>query len=541
MARKRKASKGTYGDVRLSVAGRYLYPSPRRRALLWGTAAAAVLLAFTGIDFGWRDASFLSNGPLSSAHATLEADCAACHTPFGELESASCEACHEKYGDELGVFSFASHYLYRSGDFQRIRTVEHETPCAGCHTEHLGREAQITRIDDHQCLSCHAASSFNREHPDFELASAPDSDTLAFTHIHHTREVMEREGLQDIEQACLFCHNPRPDGTSFEPLDFDRHCDACHLKAATTTARLQIAGPEGPGVATLGDLLADQRPGTRWALFANPNEFRQVGNRVAKSPVHHADPWILENLRRLRAELYPDAGLAGLLQASPEVPASELHTLYEEAVATLEDHALGLRSRPEPEIQNELARIEELLNRVKRALDDPYAPLDETEFLLALDTPKRDLDAEQEATLDDLIDQLTQTCQTCHTIDRATIARVQKDQRVLQRAEFDHRAHTLQVRCLECHAKIPIAEGLLGEPNSAESVIDRAAIQNLPDIAQCQQCHEPDLASNRCVTCHAFHPDKSRRSDLLLYMTEEDRAERAGLVNSGVESQKDST
>ena len=526
MARKRKASKGTYGDVRLSVAKRYLYPSPKRRALLWGALAAAALLAFTWVDFGWRDASFLSNGPLSSAHATLEADCAACHTPFGAVESDSCSTCHEKYGDELGVFSFASHYLYRSGDFQRVRTEEQETSCAGCHTEHLGREAQITRIDDRQCLSCHAVGSFNREHPSFELAAAPDSDTLAFTHIHHTREVMEREGLQDIEQACLFCHNPRADGESFEPLDFDRHCDACHLAASTATSRLPIAGPDGPGVVTLDDLIDGQRPGTRWALFANPNEFRQVGSRVTKSPVHHADSWILENLRRLRSELYPDTGLATLLQASPDVPASELHTLYEEAIATLEDYALGLRSRAEPEIQTELERIEKLLGGVKRALDDPYTPLDETEFLLALDAPKKDLEPDHEARLEDLVDQLTQTCQTCHAIDRATIARVQKDQRILRRAEFDHRAHTLQVRCLECHAEIPIAEGLLGETSSAESVIDRAAIQNLPSIEQCQQCHEPDLASNRCVTCHAFHPDKSRRSDLLLYMTDEDRAER---------------
>ncbi len=527
MAKKRKTSKGTFSDVPLSVAKKYLYPT-QRRVLWWGGLAALALGLYSAIDFRWREAQFLSNGPLSSAHAVLEQDCAACHTPFGQVEVEACSTCHEKYGDELGVFSFASHYLYRSNDFQRLATSDDETTCAACHTEHLGRDAEITRVDDPQCLTCHAVGSFNGEHPQFEFAAAgiADDDALAFTHIHHTREVMERENLVDIERACLVCHNPQPDGKSFQPLDFDRHCDACHLSAETTTTRLQVAEPGVPGVTTLATLVERQDPGTRWALFANPNEFRQVGSRVSKSPVHHADPWIVENLRRLRRALYPDAGLAELLQVSADLPASELKTLYQEAVTTLEDYAKGLRSRPEPEIQAELEQIEKVLANVRRALEDPYTPLDETEFQLALeDSPRQDLADEQIAELDDLVDQLTQSCQPCHAIDRATIARVQKDQRVMHRAEFNHRAHILQVRCLDCHADIPIAEGIQGETQSAETAVDRAAIQNLPRIEQCQQCHQPELSSNSCVTCHEFHPDKSRRSDLLLYLTDDEQAE----------------
>lgn len=533
--RKKRSTKGFFSDVPLPVSERYLYPA-RRRMLLWGALAAAALAAFALIDFLWRDARSLSNGPLSSAHANLDQDCAACHAPFGEITVAACSTCHEKFGDELGVFSFASHYLYRSNDFQRLGEREDETPCVGCHGEHLGREAEITLIDDGRCLTCHDYGSFNRSHPEFELASAPDDDSLAFTHIHHTREVMIRQGLEDLERACLYCHNPESTGESFQPLDFDRHCDACHLTATTTTPRLPIAvsdseGPdtEGlgrPGVVTLAALAGSQEPGTRWASFANPNEYRQVGSRVSKSPVHHSDPWILENLRRLRRVLYPDAGLAELLTASPEVPASELRTLYEEAVATLEDHALGLRSRPEPEVQAELELITQLLTGVRRALADPYTPLDETEFLLALSDVQRDLPEEQVAEIEDLVDQLTQPCQTCHAVEQATIARVQKDQAVLKRAEFNHRAHILQVRCLDCHAEIPIAEGVLAadEPPSGEREIDNAAIQNLPRIEVCQGCHEPAKSSNRCITCHEFHPDKDRRSDLLLYLTEEDAA-----------------
>ncbi|MEM7584826.1 MAG: cytochrome c3 family protein [Acidobacteriota bacterium] len=538
MAKKRKASKGTFSDIPLSVAKKYLYPT-QRRVLWWGALAALALGLYSAIDFRWRDARFLSNGPLSSAHAVLEQDCASCHTPFGKVEDQACSDCHEKVGDELGVFSFASHYLYRSNDFQRLATSDDEQPCAACHTEHLGREAEITRVDDGQCLPCHAVGSFNAEHPQFEFAAKeiPDDDALAFTHIHHTREVMERENLVDVERACLYCHNPRPDGRSFQPIDFDRHCDACHLNASITTTRLPIEADGAPGVTTLATFIERQDPGTSWALFANPAEFRQVGSRVSKSPVHHADPWIMENLRRLRRALYSDAGLADLLQVSADIPASELTTLYEEAIATLEDYAIGLRSRPEPEIQTELEAIERMLKQVRRSLEDPYTPLDETELLLALDErPRSDLGDEQVTEIEDLVDQLTQTCQPCHAIDRATIARVQKDQRILRRAEFDHQAHTLQVRCLECHAEIPIAEGLEGETQPAETAFDRAAIQNLPRIEQCQQCHQPELSTNNCVTCHEFHPDKGRRSDLLLYLSDEEQAAQTASAEPAAEA-----
>jgi uncharacterized membrane protein len=120
------------------------------------------------------------------------------------------------------------------------------------------------------------------------------------------------------------------------------------------------------------------------------------------------------------------------------------------------------------------------------------------------------------AEIEALVDDLTQPCRQCHQVRDATLVRVQKDQRVLHRAEFDHRAHILQLRCLDCHTEIPIAAALA----SAEGVDlsrDVAATQNLPGIESCRDCHRPGLVSNRCVTCHAFHPDRQRRADLLLY------------------------
>ncbi len=519
MARRRKSgSKGSYSRQRLPAAGAYPPTDRRARLLRWGAVAAAVVLAAVVWDRVAGSGAVSSGGPLSSSHAAFGDDCSNCHASGQRRVTAeSCSICHEKHGDELGTFSFAAHYVYRSDDFRRVVPSPDEAPCFRCHDEHRGRHAQITAVPDRRCRSCHF-DSFGRRHPEFRFAAEnePDDDALAFGHLHHLREVMKRLGSEEVERACLACHNPRPDGRSFEPLDFDRHCDACHLTATTATPGLPFAGADGVRVATLEELAASGGPGLRWVYFSNPAEFRYRGDRVVKAPVHHRDPWILENLRRVRRRLYPDAGLADLLRASAEAPPHRVRDLYREAVATLEEYAVGLRARPEPAVRRELAGIEALLAAVGRRIEEPLAPLDETAFLLALERRDPALSAEEVAALEALAGELAAPCSGCHRVENATIARVETDQRRLRRAEFDHRAHVVQARCWDCHAEIPLLEPLESgaEPDPA---VDRAAVQNLPRIAVCRRCHNPELASDRCVTCHLFHPDQGRRADLLLY------------------------
>ena len=522
MRDRKPGQKGSYSDVRLPVARNYVTPHSRRGMLLVGALAVALLLAAFLVDRFVRDGRLLSNGPLASSHAGFEDQCGSCHSDTArEVTVEKCSVCHEKYGDELGVYSFGAHYVYRSDDFRRLVPSERERPCFACHLEHEGRDGSIQAVEDSQCRTCHDFESFNDGHPQFEFAveGRADDDAVSFSHAHHVRELMKKEALEDLERACLYCHNARADGRTFDPIDFDRHCDACHLQATTATPALPIrqAGATAPGVDTLETMVARRGPETRWALYTNPNEFRLRGSAVSKAPVYHRDPWILQNLRQMRELLYPDAGLADLLTASPDVPENEYRRLYEEAVATLEEQALGLRGRPEFEIQSDLERIEGILERLRREIQEPFAPLDETEFLLAFEAPNPALDATQVAEIETVVADLTEPCRQCHRVANATIARVRKDQRVLDRAEFNHRAHILQTRCLDCHAEIPIAE-LARTTGDIDPAVDNAAIQNLPRIEVCRECHTDRLGTNECVTCHYFHPNKDRRSDLLLYL-----------------------
>jgi hypothetical protein len=593
MAKNRRAGKGTYGDVRLPVAGVYVRTAARNRFLALGGVGLAVLAAIAAWSFLRRDAGLISNGPLASAHAALEADCAACHGGgFSGAADRACRACHERSagaplaalpatdpdagrwavadaGSETmpdgtpaasagagavadasapavpaanpgattaagadpvaapatagdpGIYTLAAHWSVSPED-QRRTPLPAEVPCAACHLEHRGRRAEIARVTDARCRTCHEFKSFTTGHPEFDFAAGqlPDSDALTFPHSHHVNELMRRRSLTDVEPACLACHEPRPETVAgeggFRPIDFDRHCSGCHLTAADRTPPLPVAAANGSaiGVETLEAVRRRGGPAARWTAELSTAEFLRFGDRVVKTPLRHEDPWVLHNLRLLRRRLYPDAGMADLLTASTGAPSGDAGALYAEAIATLERQAEGLRSRPERELQAELARIEALLAELRHRVESPGARLDDGGFRLAA-APGAAPDPAEAKAVAALAADLTEPCRRCHLVEDATIVRIEPDQRTLRRAEFDHRPHLLQRRCLDCHDAIPIAD-YLGKEEPAPKAVDHAAIQDLPRIATCRECHAPRRASESCVTCHVFHPHPGQRLARLL-------------------------
>jgi len=519
--------KGSFSEPRLAVSRKYIFPDARRRMWIIGFATCLVVLIYYAIDSFFLKSSVTASGPLSSFHANFEKDCNACHEPLNATTTAKCSVCHEQTGDQLGVYSFAAHYVYQSGDWRRVKTAarpEHEETCAVCHQEHQGRESQITQVPDAYCTNCHVYDSFNDKHPQFQFVAQkmPDDSTLAFTHIRHVKEVAQREKLTDLERTCLHCHNPQADGKHFEPIDFAQHCYTCHLNGSVPTPALKMKGADAPGVETLEDIKRKRAPGTSWAFNANPNEFEiKPGNRLVKTSVHHEDPWILENLKTIQQALYPNAELTDILKTSGTLTTQNASlttkTVYQETVRSLQNYADGLRSRPEPEVQRELVRIDSLLKVTQNKLKRQTYFNGESKFLLPANKINLNLAAEQIEELNGLTESLTAPCRECHTVTNAAIQRVQKDQQILRRAQFNHRAHILQRRCLECHTEIPI----VAETKAAaivKSSRDRAAIQNVPGIENCRVCHNSTETSNRCVTCHQFHPNKTNRSHLLLYL-----------------------
>jgi hypothetical protein len=325
----------------------------------------------------------------------------------------------------------------------------------------------------------------------------------------------------------LYCHNPEPDGKHFTPIDFDKHCaGSCHYPVAPETPSLTIVdGSDKPGVETLEMIQRRRGPGTLWAFYTNPNEFRSDGGRVVKSPVYHKDPWILENLASLRKMLYPNLGLTELLNATGNPAIDDKTDLYMEAIAALKNYGAELAVRPEPEVQAELGRIDSLLKIAQQQMMDPTGGTMASGFLPLAGNENPGLTPDQRNDLERFANKLTKDCQKCHRVEHASILRVRADQRVLKRAEFDHRAHIIQrPYCLDCHNEIPVEQMLLGDSASvvllkpkADS-IDSSKTQNIPRRENCFQCHTPSAASNMCVTCHYMHPNKTNRANLRLFV-----------------------
>ncbi len=518
MSDQRRFENDAFTPSRLPVATRHPPRTGRGRLFLYGAGAMVLLILPFLADTLFGNAAAVSNGPLSDSHALFARDCANCHAPGGGTPDVRCSNCHEKAGDPLGTYSYRRHYVYRSADFDRSAPSTRETPCAACHDEHRGRTASLERVTDATCRACHKAGSFSSGHPQFDFIadSVPDPANLLFTHVRHVREIMKRDSLTDLEATCVRCHEPEPEGRFFQPISFARHCDDCHLSASDATPLLPLAGRgTAAGVLSLQDIRNASSPGADAANYWDSNEFREAGGFILKRPVYHEDPWILYNLNRLRQQLYPGAALAQLLRASADVPPGQGRVLPQEAVATLRSWIQALRGEPSRDVQNELRSLESLLDVIERRMEDPLAPVDLSRFAAGVaDRPAADpIGSLADSAVLPLADSLTTKCRECHIVERATILRVQTDQRTLNRAEFSHRAHIIHARCLDCHTAIPIRDWVDRDKDVPAS-LDRASIQNLPGIEVCRRCHGSGRAPADCTQCHRFHPDHAQWSNL---------------------------
>ncbi len=551
--------KKQFTPINLPVSPGYLLPGSRRTMVLFGSGIGAAILIYFSFDTLFQKSHFISTGETSSNHANFETDCAACHKPGNSVADALCSSCHEKTSDLL-VYNFASHYLYRSNDFQRTsndtlhKYHNRELPCRSCHVEHRGREAAITEVPDAKCLGCHRYGSFNTNHPEFEFARAriADDSTLKMTHLRHTVFVLQQlKGMEQVEPlfktlkaetmdfvhfyeaACLYCHNPEPDGKNFKNIDFDKHCAQCHLKADAVVQGLPKFDPGNSntaGAETIRQMQQRGGPGLSWTFATNPNLVSDQDGEVSKNSLIHKDPWILENLKLIRKKLYPSDGLFDLLNSSGAVSQQRVDSLYSAVIGTLQVYANELQNRSE--LKGEINKINALLNAARQRLDTPSPTRTAAPFKFPFSLPNRGLTESQRAGFLQLAFDLTRSdgpeCQKCHVVENASIRRVQADQNVLIRAEFNHRAHILDRRCTECHTSISVDEKKLrfsverysefAETLPQTFKADHAATQNVPTIRNCQTCHTADKTSNRCVTCHQFHPNKERRANLRLFL-----------------------
>ncbi len=191
-------------------------PSPLYSPIGCGTAilliiGLAVILFFQG-------GGPFSPGPLSEAaprqeplegfnnHAEFEGDCDQCHTPWQGVTAERCEACHVTIAEERN-----------SG--QGLHGRLHNTArCENCHTEHEGREADISLL---------ALANFEHDRlTDFSLSKHEvnfDESDIDCTDCH-----LENQFVSTLID-CIDCHtNGQPAFTPDHAALFGEDCFACH-------------------------------------------------------------------------------------------------------------------------------------------------------------------------------------------------------------------------------------------------------------------------------------------------------------------------
>lgn len=143
------------------------------------------------------DERFLMPGPLIEGHADLESDCTNCHVTGNRKAQVSlCADCHDRVAKDIAA---------RRGWHGRQRKIDVKQ-CVNCHTDHEGRDADITGLD--RALFAHDLTDFK----------------LTGSHKNVACESCHKDGKPFFEapHACKSCHEDVHKG------EFGSRCTDCH-------------------------------------------------------------------------------------------------------------------------------------------------------------------------------------------------------------------------------------------------------------------------------------------------------------------------
>jgi Zn finger protein HypA/HybF involved in hydrogenase expression len=238
------------------------------RSVARATALALLLVAGTAV--GGSLESLVMPGPVFAGHADVEDDCRSCHDPFdADAQRGLCLDCHESIAQDIG----------RGKGFHGRSPDAVAAACKSCHSEHLGRAADISGLQpeffDHAltdfrlegahadlvCASCHAAGA--------RPAAAPAS-------CHDCHREDDPHGGR-LGERCGSCHTAaRWDEETFDhastnfPLTGSharQNCESCHADARFASGGNQCVDchrQHDPHAGTRGDQCASCHDTTDW-------------------------------------------------------------------------------------------------------------------------------------------------------------------------------------------------------------------------------------------------------------------------------------
>ncbi len=427
-----------------------------RRRVTWAVfllcLGAVVVAAFVP-----RSGRAVQPGPVSSAHAALQDNCANCHRePMVTASRFLPWNSHARGVPNDGCIN--CHGARPHNDF-----VSGQSFCADCHREHRGQS--LKQVKDSFCLDCHRnlkahhtspsqaraedVSGFPSGHPEFALwrgkddrfRGSSDPSHLRFNHRKHLVETgvfKPDKSFQHLE--CKNCHVPDESGATMQPIRYEKHCAECHPLLVRLSDRF-----EGPVVEKLAQ------------AFNN-------------TPVPHRPPSEVRAVLRERlVELYQAA--TPMQSNDVEVPRTPLpgRPLVTEVVWR--------------QVKSGLKESEELL-----FLNRQQGQVERGQLTLAIGCAECHIEKERQN--DGL------------PVYKPSSWRSRPDEHWLRNARFDHRSHQT-THCTACHAgaDLPATQS------------ERTSDVLLPHLATCAGCHNPTSGvRNDCICCHTYHPAGHEKS-----------------------------
>ncbi len=232
--------------------------------LLTAALTLGILLAVLGSPY-YR--TILKPGEVGLQHGTIQDDCASCHVSAmseaqieahagldlqsGLGQTKLCLECH-RFGDH-GLFPHSMDpqvLAVNTQEFQNkakpgpkpvllslsqfgpgVPTTENgELACSTCHHEHQGTHADLTRLTNQQCQTCHTSQfhSFTEGHPEYQFFPYNRRTRIQFNHISHMNEHFPSEDNTVFQ--CIGCHQPEPQGREMIVNAYEVSCAGCHQK-----------------------------------------------------------------------------------------------------------------------------------------------------------------------------------------------------------------------------------------------------------------------------------------------------------------------
>jgi hypothetical protein len=183
--------------------------------LAWAICGAIALVLLSVAFTRMASAQILSPGPLSKPHTSLEGDthCNDCHSSGKRVDQGACLKCHGDLGARIAAGQ-GLHGLQYKGQ-----------PCQGCHVEHLGLSAAITRWPGGD------PSKLDHAQTGWPLEGAHKTTTC--NKCHNKTNARGAPTYLGVSQACASCHKDPHAGR------FGTSCATCHDSQAWTDLRLK--------------------------------------------------------------------------------------------------------------------------------------------------------------------------------------------------------------------------------------------------------------------------------------------------------------